>query len=73
MTQGFEEEEYFSAYDDGKASRQDEVSKLQNEVDELQKRIKDMQKAAQRIMIAIDDGELDHARRSAIKIFKGEE
>lgn len=43
----------------------------QAEIDELQKRIKSMQKTAQRIMIAIDDDEIEYARRSAIKMFKG--
>lgn len=53
------------AYKAGAASRQAEI-------DELQKRIKAIQKTAQRIIIAINDGEIAHARRSAIKIFKGE-
>lgn len=65
--------EMSKAYKAGASSRQDEVSKLQTEIDELKKRIKAMQKTAQRIMVAIDDDELDYARRSAIKIFKGEE
>lgn len=50
----------------GAASRQDEI-------DELKKMIKYMKRTAQRIMIAIDDGEVDHARRSARKILKGDQ
>lgn len=52
------------SYRAGAASRQAEI-------DELQKRIKAIQKTAQRIMVAIDDDEIEYARRSAIKMFKG--
>ena len=58
-------DQYDDGFHDGSESRQIEI-------DELKKRIKVIQKTAQRIMVSIDDGELDYARRSAIKIFKGE-